>query len=498
MHAPEFAYPPSVFDPLLSSATAWNALACGSAPRSYVEALAGVRLAHLIERARADSALYRERLRGLDARRPTALSELPPVTKRELMERFDEWCTDRALTRRTVECFIADPARAGEPLHDRYVVWTSSGTSGEPGIFVQDAQALAVYDALEWVRFRPIGAADSALHALDYAARYAFIAATGAHFAGIAMVERLRRLNPWIAESTRVFSVLQPLARLVAELNAFRPDVVATYPSAAGLLAEEQRAGRLHVALRELWTGGEGSTPQMRQHIGAAFGCRVRETYGASEAFSIAAPCEHGTLHVNSDWVVVEPVDRLYRPSPPGELSHTTLVTNLANQTQPLIRYDLGDRTMWLDVPCPCGSPFPALRVEGRSDDVLELEDGAGRTAKLLPLAVETVLETSGGIYRFQVVRTSAASLALRVSAQRSQTARAQQRARRALVSYLKAQGLDNVRVDLDVRPIQCGPGSGKLHRVVSAPEPVPASSRAGQPARIRTGDTPSGLANDA
>ena len=41
--------------------------------------------------------------------------------------------------------------------------------------------------------------------------------------------------------------------------------------------------------------------------------------------------------------MILEPVDRDYRPTPPGELSHTVLLTNLANAVQPIIRYDLGD-----------------------------------------------------------------------------------------------------------------------------------------------------------
>ena len=36
----------------------------------------------------------------------------------------------------------------------KYHVWTSSGTSGVPAVFVHDERALAVYDPLETVRFR--------------------------------------------------------------------------------------------------------------------------------------------------------------------------------------------------------------------------------------------------------------------------------------------------------------------------------------------------------
>lgn len=85
----------------------------------------------------------------------------------------------------------------------------------------------------------------------------------------------------------------------------------------------------------------------------------------------MAVDCDHGWLHVNSDWVVLEPVDADHAPTPPGIASHTVLLTNLANRVQPLIRCDLGDSVLARPDPCPCGSPFPAIRVQGRRDDVL-------------------------------------------------------------------------------------------------------------------------------
>jgi len=153
--------------------------------------------------------------------------------------------------------------------------------------------------------------------------------------------------------------------------------------------------------------------------------------------------------------------------------------------------YDIGDRVMWLDAPCPCGNAFPAIRVEGRSDEVLQMEDGTGRAIQLLPLAVETALETQGEVYRFQVVRTCATSLALRVEARGPQCAHTQQRALEALVSFLKEQGLANVRVDLEECPIERSEASGKLQRVVTARERTHASRRAATTALIGSDAAP-------
>ena len=66
----------------------------------------------------------------------------PVVTKSALM------CVVRRLEHRSrdpwrdVEAFIGTRAHIGERFRDRYLVWTSSGTTGKPGVFLQDAAAL--------------------------------------------------------------------------------------------------------------------------------------------------------------------------------------------------------------------------------------------------------------------------------------------------------------------------------------------------------------------
>ena len=86
-----------------------------------------------------------------------ALADVEPVGKAELMQRFDDWATDRRITRAGVDDFLADPSRLGDAWLGRNLVWTSSGTNGEPGIFVQDEASLAILDALDLLRFHGLG-----------------------------------------------------------------------------------------------------------------------------------------------------------------------------------------------------------------------------------------------------------------------------------------------------------------------------------------------------
>jgi hypothetical protein len=63
--------------------------------------------------ARTHSPLYRELYRELPADH-VAWERFPPVTKRTLMERFDDWVTDPAVRRGHVDAFVADASRIGE------------------------------------------------------------------------------------------------------------------------------------------------------------------------------------------------------------------------------------------------------------------------------------------------------------------------------------------------------------------------------------------------
>ncbi len=126
---------------------AWD---CWRSSRSKPRVIATrqqARLADLVGFARAHSPYYHQRYHQL----PPGASDihlLPPVTKSELMAHFDEWVTDSVVTRAGVEDFVADKTLIGQRYLDSYAVWTTSGVTGKPGVFMHDAHAQAIYSAL--------------------------------------------------------------------------------------------------------------------------------------------------------------------------------------------------------------------------------------------------------------------------------------------------------------------------------------------------------------
>ena len=183
-------------------------------------------------------------------------------------------------------------------------------------------------------------------------------------------------------------------------LNAFQPVMLGGIPSALEALAREQQAGRLRIRPVQINAAGETLIAAARQQIAAVFGCQVGNYYGLSEAVGLTYECAGQRLHVNSDWYIVEPVDEHDHPVPLGQMSHDVLVTNLANRDR------MGDRIAISPDACRCGSPFPPIRVIGRTDDILKFRTPQGDTIQILPLAIATVAEETPGVASCQLIQT--------------------------------------------------------------------------------------------
>lgn len=428
------------------------------------------RLDDLVAFARARSPYYRKRYEGLPDPVPD-LACLPPVAKRELMERFDEWVTDPAVTRNGVERFVADRSLVGARYLDRYVVFATSGTTGRPGLLVHDRGAASVYLALGVDRrFLPLLSPGTLGSYLRGGGRTASIVATGGHYASSVIDGIARRRFPRLSGRSRTLSLLAPLPDLVEELNRFRPAILGSYPTAMAVLAGEQEAGRLRIAPMLALTGAEWLSPASREKIASAFRCPVRDTYAASEFMGIAYDCDIGRLHVNADWVILEPVDASMRPTPPGRASFTTLLTNLANRVQPILRYDLGDSITEIPGPCPCGSPLPSIQVEGRRDEILRFRSSGEKWISLLPMALATVVEETPGVGSWQLIQAGQALLRLRIEeAPGRDRARVGGDVANRLREYLSGQGLHDVVVErTEEMPVR-DPAGGKLRQVFAA-----------------------------
>ncbi len=393
------------------------------------------------------------------------LSLLPPVTKPQLMAHFDDWVTDPAVTLAGIQTFLASKTNIGQPYLDRYLLYTSSGSTGQHALFLQNRAAMVHYRTLNmaslWLR--------AVLRAVRAGGRWVMIAATTQeHLGSISGFKALERspLFKVLFRQVRILSLTSSLATLVSQLNEYQPDVIIGYSATLAALAQEQRAGRLRVHPTLIATGAEWISPDEHRQIASTFHCSTSDTYAAAECPSLAFSCQQGYLHSHSDRFLLEPVDQDYQPVPPGQPSHTVLLTNLVNRIQPLIRYDLGDSVTVSAEPCPCGSPFPAMRIEGRKNDYLRLP-GVGGPVTILPMAILEFLNYVPGVQRFQIIQTAPTTVHIRLLAEPGEDdEQVWQTAKRHLYAFLAEQGVSSVQVERAAEPPGNDPVSGKFRYV--------------------------------
>jgi phenylacetate-CoA ligase len=104
------------------------------------------RLRALIAHAVAASPYYRDLLGPEAATGDVPLSELPTLPKATLMDSYDRIVTDPRLRLAELEAQLSG-AGAGRPYLDRYRLFTTAGTTGVRGLFVEDVDEFAVWSA---------------------------------------------------------------------------------------------------------------------------------------------------------------------------------------------------------------------------------------------------------------------------------------------------------------------------------------------------------------
>lgn len=345
-------------------------------------------LAVLRAHAYARSPLYRRFHAG---RFDAALSELPVLTKAQLMEGFDEAVTDRAVRLDDVERHVT-AVRGDELYRGRYRVSATAGTTGRRGVFL--------WDTCEWV---------------DILASYNRAQEWGGARAGLT-----RRMSTAVVSSTNpahqsarvgvsIDSAWLPTVRIdsgdeltaiVSRLNERRPRTLVAYASMLRVLAEEQMAGRLAIAPEFVFSASEVLTESTRDAVTAAWGRAPHDVYAATETAAIAAECgRHRGMHLFEDLVLTEVVDENDRPVPPGVFGAKVLVTVLFSRTLPLIRYEMTDSVqMAVERHCPCGRPYAVLAgVQGRMQEALRFATPSGAERTVQPVVVHHVMDRVRG-----------------------------------------------------------------------------------------------------
>ncbi|MCC7567725.1 MAG: phenylacetate--CoA ligase [Methanoregulaceae archaeon] len=264
------------------------------------------------------------------------------------------------------------------PLREVVRIHTTSGTTGKPTVVGYTRNDLATWADLIARNMTMVGVTEDDVfqNMVNYGM---FTGGLGFHYGAEAI------------GATVIPSATGNTRRQIEMINDFGVTVIHCTPSYAMHLAEV--AEEMDSPLESLRIGLFGAEPwsdSMRTELEKRLGVTAYDSYGLSELFGpgVAFECqEREGLHIWHDCYLVEIIDpvtgEVCGDGERGEL----VVTPLAKEAMPLLRYRTGDITMLMEDGCICGRAKKIARITGRSDDMLVI-----RGINVFPSQIEHVL----------------------------------------------------------------------------------------------------------
>jgi phenylacetate-CoA ligase len=300
-----------------------------------------------IECAR-NSALYAERLRGVQVRNPAELRNVPITTRSDLAA-------------------VGLHGTRALPLEEICHYGETSGTSG--------AGANSTW--LTAADFSRSARAISKRHPDVFAPgqillnRYPFMSAPG-H-----LIQLIAQQGGGVAIPAGNINWDVPFPRALDLAQSTGANVLAGFPIEPIVLAQIAHARGLDPAkdlpLEQFFLGGAPLPPVMQRRIERIWGGRVIELYGSTETMLLGTSCRARSLHLEPELAHCE----VLHPDTDAEVGvgeeGRLIVTTLGVEGSPLVRLDTGDRVRRLPA-CECGDPRSAIVVLGRESAVVELQ----------------------------------------------------------------------------------------------------------------------------
>ena len=340
---------------------------------------------------------YRDRfteagLREKDFEDPAVWTQIPILTKREL-----------------VDCF-EDIKAPGKTTNDYYVSATG-GTTGQPVKVLHDASfphAALRWRMLRWWGLRP---------GTDEGRIWRYIKSQA--LPTPSWKNRVRQILFGCLEPREVLldSSCMDDASIEAflhEWNAVRPPLLTAYIGSIHHVACHILKHRIQVhSPTAIWATSAPMSSVQRSIIQEAFRAPVYDQYGSGEVYWFAAECRcQQGLHMFVDARHFEFIKEDGTLCPPDQ-SGRILVTDLENMVFPIIRYENGDIGRQLSRPCSCGVNLPLMDpVKGRVTENIKLKDSTILSGEYLAAIFD---DNPHAVRAFQLWQRSDYSVVLRV-----------------------------------------------------------------------------------
>ncbi|CAK5464212.1 CoF synthetase [Escherichia coli] len=312
------------------------------------------------------------------------------MDKALMMTHFDEMNTAGLKRDELLDCAMrSEQSRDFKPCVGKFSVGLSSGTSGRRGLFVVSPHEQQMWAAGVLAKVLP-----DDLFAKERVAL--FLRADNNLYQSVN--------NRWL--SLDFYDLLAPFQAQLKLLQQRAPTIIVAPAQVLRALALEVMVGELTLKVKKVISVAEVLEPQDRELLRNVFH-NVGEIYQATEGF-LASTCRCGTLHLNEEFVHIEPqwLD---------EHRFVPIVTDFTRTTQPIVRYRLDDVLVASEQPCPCGSATMAIaRIEGRQDDQLQLPTRSGDIQTVFADACSRVLAMTLPLtVDYRLLQTGSAQLTL-------------------------------------------------------------------------------------
>lgn len=432
--------------------TMFKTYRASSKSREKIVKLQNKRLKKLVKYARNNSSYFEELYK--DIGNNFELKDLSVVSKVDMMNNFNRYITDSSINLSKIDEFTSDVKNVGHMINEKYLVFKTSGSTGNPAIILYDKYNIDVSASVAALRTfarkedLDVFKKNDKRTAGVFANNGFYLACGMSKYFELQMPDKKNKITIDVNESEQ---------EIIRQLNEFKPSMLSGYPSNLLLLSDNEE---LTINPDIVITGGELLTDEVREKLKNKFNCYVQTHYSCTEAGEIACECKCGHLHINEDWVIVEAVDKDNNPVSSGVMSDKVLITNLSNYIQPFIRYELSDRIIIHEEVCPCGNNMRWLEVEGRTDDILEFDNDI----LIAPMSLYKILSDIKQIMRFQLIQKSINKLELRLVCENKEEIFIE--ARNRLVEYLNSMGVNDVFIMLSNEEPKPNKISGKFNHI--------------------------------
>ena len=200
---------------------------------------------------------------------------------------------------------------------------------------------------------------------------------------GFTSTEGVMRLGATVVPAGS--GAVTPSERQLQLMRDWRTNVVGCTGSYMLNLADVARSvgldPRKDFAVRLSFHTAEPLTEGMRAQIERVWGCRAYDNYGSVETGAPTYECsEQQGLHVSEDAYIFEVIDPETGESLPDGQEGELVVTTLAKEAAPFIRYRIGDVTSIISEPCACGRTFTRIAANVRTARSRSGRSGAPRS----------------------------------------------------------------------------------------------------------------------